>query len=59
MFFKVGDLLYNKVKRSTECYNHVAKVVIRTTADHAIGEVITQESELVGVVKGIVQVLEE
>ena len=59
MFFKVGDFLHNKVKRSTECYNHVAKVVIRTTADHAIGEVIAQESELVGVVKGIVQVLEE
>ena len=34
-------------------------MVIRITVEHAVGEVIAQGSELIGVMKGIVQVLEE
>jgi hypothetical protein len=34
-------------------------VAIRITVEHAVGEVIAQGSELIGVMKGIVQVFEE
>ena len=59
MYFIAEDVLSNRVKRNIECYNHVNKVVIRKSVEHAAGEVIAQGSELIGVMKGIVQVLEE
>ena len=34
-------------------------MAIRITVEHAVGEVIAQGSELIGVMKGIVQVFEE
>ena len=54
MYFIAGDVLSNRVKRNIECYNHVNKMVTRTTVEPAVGEVIAQGSELIGVMKGIV-----
>jgi len=57
MFFETGDTLHIEVKRGTAFCK--AGIAGRTANNHLRGTVLTNVSELIGVLKGIKQELEE
>jgi hypothetical protein len=57
MYFETGDTLHVEVKRGT-AFNK-AGIAGRTENNHLRGTVLANDSELIGVLKGIKQVLEE
>ena len=57
MYFEAGDTLHVEVKRGTKI--NKAGIAGTTVHNHLRGSVLVNDSELIGVLKGIKQVLEE
>ena len=58
MYFKAGDTLHMEVKRHTDCYKE-GVIGHKTTVGYQKNTVIGENHELIGVLKGAKQVLEE
>ena len=57
MYFEAGDTLYVEVKKGTAI--NKAGIAGRTVDNHLWGSVLGDDSELIGVLNGVKQVLEE